>query len=100
MTITSKQLELINQLLKDSKTMAIDFTALTNEVANQTTIDASVITLVNGLAAQIVDAVKNAADLAAAQAQVSSLAAQFAANNALVAAAVAANTPAEPAPNP
>ena len=60
---------------------------LTAEVANQTTVYASVVTLVNGLAAQIAASAANPAALAA-------LVTQMQTNDASIAAAVAANTPA------
>lgn len=78
-------------------------TALTSEVANETTVNASAITLLNGLAAQIATLAANAAD----PAQVSTIAGQLQAlassvhdNAGALAAAVTANTPTPPSTPP
>lgn len=70
--------------------------ALNTAVANETTVDQSVITLLNGLSQQLKDAIA-AADPAAIQAVVD----QIDTNTAALSAAVAANTPVTaPAPAP
>lgn len=66
-----------------------DLSALQNEVANNTTVEASAITLIQGLAAQITAAGTDPAKLAAIVTQLST-------NDTQLAAAVAANTPAAP----
>lgn len=79
--------------------IAEQVTALTAEVAAETSVNQSAITLLNGLSAQIAAL----AALAADPAQVSSLASQLSAlagsvhdNTAALAAAVTANTPVAP----
>ena len=76
--------------------MALDITALQTAVANETTVDASVETLITGMAAQIQTLINqsvNTVDPAALQAIVDTM------NNnaAALKAAVTANTPAAPA---
>ena len=66
---------------------------LTAEVANDTTVEASVLTLINGLAAQIA---ANTVNPVALQALVT----QLQTNDAAIAAAVVANTPATPVAPP
>lgn len=66
---------------------------LTADVATLTTVDQSAITLINGLAAQIKAAGVDPAALKA-------LTDQMEAQSSALAAAVAANTPAAPAPTP
>jgi len=69
--------------------MSQELDALTQAVADDTSVDQSAITLINGLAAKI-DAAKN--DPAA----LTALSAQLKQNSSALAAAVAANTPAAP----
>lgn len=71
--------------------MSVGFDRLRAEVTESATIGASVVTLVNGLSDQIRLLANDPVALAA-------LADELDATNALVAAAVAANTPAVPAP--
>ena len=66
--------------------------ALTSQVAQNTQVEASAVTLIQGLAAQIT---ANATDPAAIQA----LAAQLNTSAAALASAITANTPATPAPS-
>jgi uncharacterized membrane protein affecting hemolysin expression len=76
--------------------MALDITALQTAVANQTTVDASVETLITGMAAQIqtlINASGSTVDPAALQALVDTMTQ----NNAALQAAVSTNTPAAPA---
>lgn len=76
--------------------MALDITALQTAVANETTVDNSVLTLISGLAAQITDLIAasgNTVDPVALQAIVT----QMTTNAAGLQAAVSANTPAAPA---
>ncbi len=90
-TLTS----LVQQLLTQEHTMAISLTAITAEVANNTTVTASVVTLVQNLAAQIA-AIPPSTD-PTTQAALDALAATLTANDSSIAAAVTANTPAAPA---
>ena len=93
------QLDRIQQLLeqmksqetKDMATQAQAMADLTTAVANDTTVSGSIITLLNGVAAQL------AAALAANNpAAIEALVTQLNANAAAMAAAVTANTPAAP----
>lgn len=70
-----------------------DVQALTDEVARQTTITQSVLTLIQGLLTQIQTGI-DAADLAAIQSAVTA----FRANDDALAAAVPVSTPAAPTP--
>ena len=79
-----KRLEIIMSALDD----------LTAAVANETTVDQSVLTLINGIPALISAAVASAQ--AGDMAPLSALAAQVTANSAALAAAVTANTLAAP----
>lgn len=75
--------------------MAIDLTALTAEVANNTAVDASIVQLVQNLAAQIA-AIPPSTD-PATQAALDALVTTLKANDSNIAAAVTKNTPAAPA---
>lgn len=75
--------------------MAIDLTALTAEVANNTAVDASIVQLVQNLAAQIA-AIPPSTD-PATQAALDALVTTLKSNDANIAAAVTKNTPAAPA---
>ncbi len=79
-------------------------TALTAQVAAQTTVDQSAVTLINGIPGMIATAVANATAAGATPAQLAAIAAlgtSLAAAAAPLAAAVSANTPvAPPAPAP
>lgn len=70
-------------------------TALTKEVANNTTVEASALTLISGLKAQLAAALAAAAAAGATPAQLASLTSlqtSLAANDTALAAAVGANT--------
>ncbi len=90
---------LLNQA-QEQKTMAkLDdaITALTAQVATDTTVIASAVTLINGIAAQIAAAVAAATAAGATPAQLAAITAlgtSLATSDAALAAAVAANTPA------
>jgi hypothetical protein len=75
--------------------MALDLSRITAAVAQEATVDDSVLALVNGMAAQIKDLsdrLSQVPDIVAAQAQLDQLAAQLATKGADVVAAVTANT--------
>lgn len=94
---------LINFYAGVKKAMAAlddEITQLTAQVANDTTVEASAVTLINGFAAQLAAAVAAAAAAGATPAQLAALQAlgtTITANNTSLAAAVAANTAAAPA---
>lgn len=85
--------ELLGAILKGIKDMATDLTELQGAVEENTSIDQSAITLIEGLADQIESLQTDPAALAA-------LASQLRASSVAMAAAVAANTPAAPADPP
>lgn len=77
--------------------------SLTAEVSNDTTVMTSAITLINGISAQITAAVNAALAAGATPAQLQAITdavAQLKANDAGLAGAVAANTPAAPPVTP
>lgn len=74
-----------------AKATAGDLTALTAQVAQNTTVEASAVTLIQGLAAQITALQNDPAALAA-------LAAQLQTSATALSAAITANTPTPPAP--
>jgi regulator of replication initiation timing len=86
----------INRLLRETGTMAIDLTALTAEVANNTAVDTSVEQLVQNLAAQIATLSAASTD-PATQTALNALVATLQNNDTAIAAAVTKNTPAAPA---
>ena len=90
-----KTLDILTQIQQDIAKMAIDLTALTAEVANNTSVDASVLALVKNLAAQIA-AIPPSTD-PTTQAALNGLVTTLQGNDAAIAAAVTANTPAAPA---
>jgi hypothetical protein len=77
---------------QETRKMSTDLTALTAEVANNTAVDASIVQLVQNLAAQIA-AIPPSTD-PATQAALDALVATLKTNDAGIAAAVTANTPA------
>ena len=79
---------------QETKIMAIDISALTAEVANNTAVDGSIVQLVQNLAAQIA-AIPPSTD-PQTQAALDALTATLKNNDASIAAAVVANTPAAP----
>ena len=81
----------IAQLQKGDVTIMADLTALTAEVARDTTVEESAVTLIQGLAAQIAAAGTDPVKLAALQAQLKT-------STDALAAAVAANTSTTPPP--
>jgi hypothetical protein len=85
---------LLNRLLSQENIMAIDLTALTAEVTNNTNVTASVLALVKNLAAQIA-AIPPSTD-PTTQAALNTLVSTLSSNDAAIAAAVTANTPAAP----
>ena len=77
--------------------------SLTDAVAAQTTVDASAVTALSGIAQMLKDALAAAAAAGATAVQLQALtdlSASISANNAGLATAVAANTPPAPAPAP
>lgn len=77
-------------LKKEIQTLSAALDALTAQVAQNTSVESSAVTLIQGIAAQLAAAGTDPAALAALQAQLNSSATALAA-------AVAANTPAAPA---
>lgn len=78
-----------------------ELTALQAQVATDTTVEQSAVTLINGISAQIAAAVAAAQAAGATPAQLAEITAittSLGTNNTALAAAVAANTPAAPAP--
>ena len=75
--------------------MAIDLTSMTAEVANNSSVTGSVVTLLNNLTA-IIKAIPPSTD-PVTQAALDQLSTTLTANDAAAAAAVVANTPAAPA---
>ncbi len=80
-------LELLGNLTTKTKAMSQQLDDLTTEVSNNTTVTKSALTLIQGLAKQLADAGTDPAKLQA-------LRDSLAENDAALAAAVAANTPA------
>jgi len=89
---------LLKQLLKGETAMSIDLTKIQAEIAANTSVTQSVVTLVNTLATEI----KNIppSNDPQTQAALDSLVATLQANDQTLAAAVAANTPADSNPTP
>jgi hypothetical protein len=92
-----QMMSLLNQILTQENAMAVDLTSLTAEVANNTTVDGSIVTLINNLATQI--AAIPSTD-AATQTALTALVTTLQTNDAAIAAAVVANTSAAPTPSP
>lgn len=82
---------LLNVLQQERQIMSLE-TELTDAVATETTVDQSIVTLLNGFAAQLAAALASATPDAAVQAAIDNIKA----NSAAIAAAVTANTPAAP----
>ncbi len=76
--------------------LATDLTQLTADVANDTTVDQSAVTLIQGLSGMLATAIAALPD----PTQLQSLQTQLETNAAALAAAVAAGTPAAPPPPP
>ena len=83
-------LELLATLTLQGEELMSDFTALTAQVASETSVEQSVLTLLKGLQAQV-------AALQPTQAAIDALAAQIGSNITAMTAAVPANTPVTPA---
>jgi hypothetical protein len=86
---------LLNQLIRKETKMAIDLTGLTAEVARNTTVTASVGALLDQLTA-LIKAIPPSTD-PVTQAALTDLVNTLTANDAVLTAAVTANTPAAPA---
>jgi hypothetical protein len=86
---------LLVQQQKGLDKMAVDITALTAEVANNTTVDGSIEQLLTNLAAQLAALAAGTGD-AATQTALNSLVTTLQQNDAAIAASVTANTPAAP----
>lgn len=85
----------LNEIQKEITIMALDISALTNAVTNETTVEQSAITLLGSLSSEIQTLINqsgNTVDPAALQALVN----QMNTSQAALAAAVSANTPAAP----
>ena len=78
---------------QETKIMAVDISALTAEVANNTAVDASVVQLLQNLTAEITTISGNSTD-GATQTALNALVATLQNNDSTIAAAVVANTPA------
>jgi len=87
-------INLVNRLLMKERQMAIDLTTVTAEVAKNTDVTASVVTLLNNLTA-IIKAIPASSD-PTTQAALDKLTATLASNDTAIAGAVTANTPAAP----
>jgi len=97
-TTLAQELQMANVL----DPIATAIPALITAVTNETTVDQSAITLLNGLSAQIAALATNAADpaqVSSIASQLSTLATTMQGNIGALAAAVTANTPAAPAPS-
>jgi predicted ArsR family transcriptional regulator len=84
---------------QETEKMAVDLTALTAEVANNTAVDSSIEQLVQNIAAQLAALAAGTGD-AATQTALNALVATLQNNDTAIAAAVTANTPAAPAAKP
>lgn len=87
---------LLTEINERTKKMSAELDDLTAAVAENTTIDQSAITLIEGLAASIAALAANATDLAQLKAAITAKAADLRASSAALSTAVAANTPAAP----
>jgi hypothetical protein len=85
---------LVRQLIAKENQMAIDLTAVTAEVANNTAVTSSVVTLLGNLTA-LIKAIPPSND-PVTQAALDQLTATLAGNDTTIAGAVVANTPAAP----
>lgn len=98
--------QLLTGQAQEAKTMsAIDdqITALTADVAEETTVNQSAVTLINGFAAQLAAAIAAAQAAGATPAELASLTAlgtSISANTTALTAALTANTPASPSTGP
>ena len=85
----------LRTIIKQETQMAIDLTAMTAEVANNTSVASSVVTLLGNLTA-LIKAIPVSTD-PVTQAALDQLSATLAANDTTIAGAVVSNTPAAPA---
>ena len=90
----SAMFALLGEVLQKENKMAVDLTAITAEVANNTTVGGSVLTLVQNLVATIA-AIPPSSD-PVTQAALDALTATLTGNDTAIAASVVANTPAAP----
>ncbi len=90
----SRMISMLQQLVKMENKMSIDLTTITAEVAKNTDVTSSVVTLVNNLAAQIA-AIPPSTD-PVTQAALDQLTSTLTNNDQAIGTAVAANTPASP----
>jgi hypothetical protein len=88
----------VNSVLQKENQMAIDLTSMTAEVANNTSVTGSVVTLLNNLTA-IIKAIPPSTD-PVTQAALDELSTTLAANDTAAAAAVVQNTPSASAKAP
>lgn len=86
-------LDLQSEVLTEQGEVMLDLSALNDAVSEQTTVDGSIVTLLDQIAAQLDAAASDPAAVAA-------IAQQIRDNNASVAAAVTANTAPTPTPSP
>jgi TolA-binding protein len=91
-------LDQLGLLRKEIRNMAGELDSLKSAVEHNTTVDQSVITLVNGLAQQLRDMADSATELTDLKASIASMATELEASNQQVADVVTANTPATPTP--
>jgi len=86
-------LQLLDVIIRRLDKMALDFTALTADVAAEVAADQAAIVLINGIAAEIAAAVAAATMDPTDQATIAGLATQLQASASALGAAVVANTP-------
>ena len=89
-------ISMLNQLLAKEAKMAIDLTAMTAEVANNTTVEGSVLSLLSQLTTMIQNIPPSTDPVT--QAALNALVGTLSSNDAALAAAVTANTPPPVAP--
>ena len=82
-------MDMLQQLMIKENKVMVDLTALTTQVEQNTAVEASAVTLIQGLAKQIADSATDPAAIAA-------LASKLNASATALAAAITANTPAVP----
>jgi TolA-binding protein len=83
-----------SEVVKELRKMSVELDNLKAEVARNTTVDQSVITLVNGLAQQLRDMANSATELSQLKSDLVAAASELQASNNAVADVVTANTPA------
>jgi hypothetical protein len=95
LTITIVNCALLFKIIKKQKIMSATLDQLTQDVTNETTVDQSAITLLGGLKTKLDAAI--AANANGDDTQLAALSTQLETEQASLAAAIAANTPAAPA---